>query len=185
MRCPAFLPAIAALCLTVLAAGAGRADPVIWYDPGKVTDLSFGIFCPRAPDRKTEASNALHGTANVYDEIPALLRQTQTIPAIDGAMFGVRFRFQTRSATKVLLRVDHPPLGPDWKRVETWTHVWDHDEMTFYNYTLDLGDGDSKGLWTLSGTREGRNLFRVEFEVTDPSPAALAEQKQCNLKQVS
>ena len=179
------LLALAALSFAVLAAGAGRTDPVVWYDPGKVTDLSFGVFCPRAPDLRTEESNTLHGTANVYDEIPALLRQTQTIPAIDGAMFGVRFRYQNRSAPKVLLRVDHPPLGPDWKRVETLTVVWDSDVMSFNNYTLDLGDGDPKGVWTLSGSSDGHNLFRVEFEVTYPTPATLAEHKQCDVKQVS
>ena len=100
-------------------------------------------------------------------------------------MFGVLLRYRPRSEAEVTIRVDHPPLGPNWKSRESWKGVWSSDEVLFHSYTLDLGDGDPKGLWTITGTREGRHLFQVEFDVTYPTPAALAEKKLCNVKQVS
>ena len=127
----------------------------------------------------------MSGTIDRHDEMPALVRQTQTIPAIDGMMFGVALRYDPPSGADISITVYHPPLGADGTRRESWNTIWDSEERTLHGYRLGLVDGSPVGKWTITGVRENRLLFRVEFDVTHPTPASLTEQKQCKLKQVS
>ena len=179
------LLALATLSFAVLAAGAGRTDPVVWYDPGKVTDLSFGVFCPSAPESRSEANDTIFGSVGRHRDNPTLLQQTQTIPALDMLRFGVILRYRPPSSEIVNLRIVHPLLGSGGKTTETWTSRWNSEEMTFHGYTLGLADGSPVGRWTLTGTRSGQPLFSVDFDVVPPTPSDRATQKQCQLKQVS
>ena len=103
---PAWFLALAMLSLNGLMANAGRADPLVSHDPNKVTDLTFGIFCASKPDCSTTEKDTISGSISRHDYTPRMLRRTQTIPAIDGLMFGVMLRFQPPSDTGFLLRVD-------------------------------------------------------------------------------
>ena len=182
---PAWFLALAMLSLNGLMANAGRADPLVSHDPNKVTDLTFGIFCASKPDCSTTEKDTISGSISRHDDTPRMLRRTQTIPAIDGLMFGVMLRFQPPSDTGFLLTVDHPPLGPNRKMHESWKSVWESNRTTFYTYQLGLGVGPPAGTWTISASRGGYHLFSVEFEVVLPTPANLTELKQCAIKQVS
>ncbi len=86
-----------------------------------MTDISFGIFCQRPADYVTKDADTVKGSVERHLANPAQLKQTQTIPAIDGLLFGVMGREDPSSASEVIIVVEHPPLGRSGATRESWT----------------------------------------------------------------
>ena len=176
---------VAGLLLNGLIPGTGLAEPAAWHDPNLVADLSYGIYCNRPPDSLSVDEDTIKGAVGRYSANPTLVRKTQTIPAIDDLLFGVIGREQPPSAANVTIVVDHPPLGPEGNTRESWVTQMNGNHPTFHGYYFDLIDGNPVGAWTITGTRGRKTLFKVQFDVVRPTTVDVAEQKLCELGQVS
>jgi hypothetical protein len=127
----------------------------------------------------------IKGTVDRYSANPVLLTETQTIPALDGLMFGVMGRESPPSPADVIITVDHPPLGPQRTRQESWKTQMQGRHSTFHGYYLGQSDGNPRGRWTITGTRAGLKLFSIEFEVVSPTAADRELMAACLAAQLS
>lgn len=159
--------------------GAAHADPAVWHDPKLVTDISFGIFCQRPADYVTKDADTVKGSVERHLSNPVQLKHTQTIPAIDGLLFGVMGREDPSSASEVIIVVEHPPLGPSGATRESWTTEMQGNRTTFHGYYLGLSDGNPIGDWTITATRGDKTLFSVEFQLVKPGKSDRTESKAC------
>lgn len=144
-----------------------------------MTVISFGIFCQRPADYVTKDADTVKGSVERHLANPVQLKQTQTIPAIDGLLFGVMGREDPSSAAEVTITVEHPPLGPDNTTDESWTTKMQGSRTTFHGYYLGLGDGNLIGDWTITATRGDKTLFSVEFQLVKPGTSDRIESKAC------
>jgi len=162
-----------------------HADPAARFDAKRVAEVSFGIFCERPPATASTDKDTIKGTVERYASNPALWDKTQTIPAVDGLLFGVLGREDPSSSAPVTIVVDHPPLGSRRTTRESWETEMQGDRITFHGYYLGLSDGSPVGDWTITAIRGGRELFAVEFEVVKATRADRKAYANCATKPVS
>lgn len=176
------LIAVVGLCLS---AAQAQAEPTASFDPNRVTEVNYGIFCERPPAKASADQDTIKGSVERYSTNPALWSETQTIPAVDGLLFGVLGREDPDSGFPVTIVVDHPPLGPSGTTTESWDTEMHGDHVTFHGYYLGLGDGNPVGRWTITALRGGRELFAVEFDVVKATRADRKAYANCATRIVS
>ncbi len=70
-------------------------------------------------------------------------------------------------------------MGSDGVTRESWTTQMEEQRITFHGYFLGMADGNPNGLWTITGIRDGQELFHTEFEVIPGKSADPDEDDPC------
>ena len=174
-----------AVVASSLLAGQSVAEPTASYDPTKIKDFGFGIFCNRSADFVTKGENSIDDEVDRFDIAPALIKQTHVIPAVDGLLFGVQAISKTSSEIVVTMEAKHPPLGNSDLTREIWESAIVGDRMTMNGYTIGLDQGNPLGTWTIKAVRKGRSVYEVTFEVVEATNADRRKYKSCKGAKVS
>ena len=161
---------IAALFLIGLLPAKGRSDPAAWHDPVLITDFTFGIFCYPPAKAIPNGDKSIEPIPKAQADIPVLLRETRSIPAIDGLLFGIMARERTATEANETIILDHPPLGAESATQEIWTTRIESDRSTFQGYFLRFSEGNPEGRWVFTALRDNRMLIQVQFDVTPAEP---------------
>lgn len=174
-----------ALVVSGLFGGQSIAEPKASYDPARIKDFGFGIFCNRSADYVTKGENSIDDEVDRFDSAPPLIEQTHVIPAVDGLLFGVQATSKTSSEIVVTMVAKHPPLGSSGLTRETWESAIVSDRMTMNGYTIGLDQGSPFGTCTIKAVRKGRSVYEVTFEVVEATNADRRKYKSCKAAQVS
>ena len=148
--------------------GMVRADTSFWYDKARLADFRAGIFCLTDDKYPVKEPDTMSGEIDIYNDTPIMVRETRVIPALEQIAFGTEERSRADEDIELLITIEHPALGHKQMRRESWRSSLVQDSMTSDFFILGLSDGDPVGHWAITGSENGRTLFRVNFEVVPP-----------------
>lgn len=155
-------------------AAMARADTTFWYDKARVADFRAGIFCLTDDKYPVAEPDTMSGEIDIYNDTPILIRETRIIPALEQIAFGTVERGRAAADIEMLITIEHPALGRKQTRRESWRSGLVQDTTTSDFFIIGLSDGDPVGHWAITGSENGRTLFRVNFEVVPPQPGEVS-----------
>ena len=153
------------IALQLLWAGAVAANP---QSPGAVS-FEFGYFCAMETVDTQVADDTISGVVNLVDGLPNFIRQTTIIPAKIGVGFGVQVEVAPNYAGQATVVTVHPPMGERNVTRESWQTHLDAGDPSYNGFTFEYDYELALGPWSLSATRDGRLIYKVDFLVVDPS----------------
>lgn len=135
-----------------------------------MAEFTFGIYCPGDPIRRDEAPGTASGTINIVEAPPEFLVETQRIPAVPGVGFGILVGLKPGAVLDATVTVRHPPFTGSGVTEEFWVTNLD-DSPSLNGFTFEHAYELQPGLWTYSAAVEGIEIYRIDFEVVEPSAA--------------
>lgn len=141
--------------------------------------FEHGFFCALEPIAVEEANDTVSGTVTIVADEPIFLAPGPQVPAQLGIGFGVIVQPLPQYAGPVTISVQHPPMGPNGVTRQSWQAELFSDDTTYLGFTFEDRYEVVRGEWTLSAQSNGRPIYSVRFQVTDPArlrPVTCGEQ---------
>lgn len=154
------IPALAML----LAASLDSSAP---QSPG-AAEFAYGYFCAPEPVASQEAQDTVSGDVSLVAALPRFIGTGPQVPAQIGIGFGVKIRVQPGFSGPVTVVSEHPPMGPNGVNRQSWQTVFSDTETHYAGYSFEHAYEVLQGTWTLSAQSNGRQIYRVSFDVVAP-----------------
>lgn len=134
--------------------------------------LEYGYLCTPSATSAQDADDTASGTITEFDFHPEIKFHRTQIPAILGVSFGAHIQPKPDYAGSVTIVVTHPPLGSKGLTRESWPAELPSDQYLYVGYGLSETWELVTGAWSMSAISQGREIFRIAFDLVDPSVLA-------------
>ncbi|SNR46364.1 DUF3859 domain-containing protein [Puniceibacterium sediminis] len=137
--------------------------------PPQIT-VTQGIFCEIVSVATMDAPGTAAGQIELYDHTPEFQWLGSTVPTVPGLSFGVRVDTQGGlSFGGTVITLTHPPLTGTDITEQSYVTTLGGEGPSVNAYTFDLPQEMVTGTWTFTAQQNGRELYKVQFDVVPPS----------------
>jgi len=135
--------------------------------PGAI-EFEYGYFCALKPVATQKAQDTVSGDVSLVAALPQFIATGAIVPAQIGIGFGVKIRVQPGFTGLVTAVSEHPPMGPNGVTRQSWQTAFSDTEIQYAGYSFEHAYEVLPGTWTLSAQSNGRQIYRVSFDVVAP-----------------
>lgn len=140
-----------------------------YFDPSQV-NITYGVFCAVQTEGTKDAPGTEAGAISLYTDVPDFEWATSVVPAMLGITFGVKVEILNGSdMDNILMSVTHPPFAGSGRVEDAYFTDFEIVNENINAFSFDEPYEMQPGDWVFVATQEGKQIYRMEFKVVDPS----------------